>query len=357
MDFENDEPEISVVVPVYNGVKDGLKECLSSILNQTYKNIELIVINDYSGDQSEMVINSFCDLNGQLPITHIRHEVNQGISSTWNEGIKLSKGSYILLIQQDCILQDRNALSKAISIVRKFKIPVLSGAPNYNLSSLNKFQTIFIIRTNKFIFPKSGLINIGLTENKCDIINREVFKTAGYFDENLKFAGEDFIFSSRVRKRDFRICFSADFGYTNNLMGENSLIKLLRKEFTYGKYLPAIYIEWRRNNFLKTVSSRIVTAKVMTRIKTIILPFVTILSLILLPFMIFTHSFLYIMFLIGLFLIWGIINAIQVSIAKKTLGMIRINSFFGFYISYILDFSYSIGVLTGLFQFLKNGRL
>ena len=86
---EENIPLVSVVVPCYNHEK-YVKETIESIVNQTYKNIELIVIDDGSKDNSVKVIQELADKYG---FTFI-HRPNKGLSATLNEGIRLSKGKY-----------------------------------------------------------------------------------------------------------------------------------------------------------------------------------------------------------------------------------------------------------------------
>ncbi len=96
---ENNLPLVSVVVPCYNHEK-YVKETIESIINQTYKNIELIVIDDGSKDNSVQVIQEMADKHG---FTFV-HRPNKGLSATLNEGIRLSKGKYFCAIASDDIL-------------------------------------------------------------------------------------------------------------------------------------------------------------------------------------------------------------------------------------------------------------
>ena len=88
---------ISVIVPVYN-MEDKLERCLDSLVNQTYKNIEIIVINDGSKDNSINVINKYKKKYKNIVV--IDRE-NKGISVTRNEGIKIAKGDYIAFVDSD----------------------------------------------------------------------------------------------------------------------------------------------------------------------------------------------------------------------------------------------------------------
>lgn len=97
-------PLISVVMPVYNAEK-YLVEAIDSILEQTYKNFEFLIINDGSTDSSSIIIDTYAKQDSR--IIHVRNQ-NQGISLSLNHGITLAKGKYIARMDADDIsLADR----------------------------------------------------------------------------------------------------------------------------------------------------------------------------------------------------------------------------------------------------------
>lgn len=89
-------PVISVIMPVYNAGK-YLHEAIESILNQTYTNFELIIINDGSTDNSEAVIRNFNDQR----IVYVKNEKNLKIVETLNKGILLARGIYVARMDAD----------------------------------------------------------------------------------------------------------------------------------------------------------------------------------------------------------------------------------------------------------------
>ena len=103
-------PEISIVLPAYN-CESFLKEAIESILNQTFKDFELIIINDGSTDKTEDVIKSFSDPR----IIYLKNEKNSGLVYTLNKGIDIAKGKYIARMDGDDIaLPARLVKQKAI---------------------------------------------------------------------------------------------------------------------------------------------------------------------------------------------------------------------------------------------------
>ncbi len=96
-------PKVSVIMPVYNGEK-YLREAIESILSQTFKNFEFIIINDGSTDKTEDIILSYRDPR----IVYIKNEINLKIVETLNKGLAYASGEYIARMDADDIsLPDR----------------------------------------------------------------------------------------------------------------------------------------------------------------------------------------------------------------------------------------------------------
>ena len=88
---------ISIVVPIYNAEK-YLEQCIDSILNQSYKNIEVLLVNDGSIDNSKEIIDKYEKIDNRIKVFH---KENKGVSSARNTGIKEAKGNYITFIDAD----------------------------------------------------------------------------------------------------------------------------------------------------------------------------------------------------------------------------------------------------------------
>lgn len=88
---------VSIIVPVYN-TQNYLSNCINSILNQSYKNIEVILINDGSTDQSAEICDKYATLDSRVKVIH---QKNSGVSNARNTGIKKSNGSYISFVDSD----------------------------------------------------------------------------------------------------------------------------------------------------------------------------------------------------------------------------------------------------------------
>lgn len=100
--------KFSIIVPVYN-VELYLEKCINSILNQTYKNYELILIDDGSTDSSGKICDNYIDCNQFIRVIH---QANLGLSSARNKGIEIAKGQYIIFLDSDDYWYSDDVLSK-----------------------------------------------------------------------------------------------------------------------------------------------------------------------------------------------------------------------------------------------------
>ena len=91
------EPLISVVVPIYN-VEQYLERCINSILQQTYQNLEIILVDDGSPDNSGVICDSYLSLDQRIKVIHKK---NGGLSDARNAGLEIASGEFIAFIDSD----------------------------------------------------------------------------------------------------------------------------------------------------------------------------------------------------------------------------------------------------------------
>ena len=88
---------ISVIVPIYK-VENYLKKCLDSIVNQTYKNLEIILIDDGSPDNCGKICDEYAKKDERIKVIH---KENEGVSIARNAGLKIASGDYIAFVDVD----------------------------------------------------------------------------------------------------------------------------------------------------------------------------------------------------------------------------------------------------------------
>ena len=117
--------KFSIIVPVYN-VEDYVIKCLDSIYNQTYKNYEVIIVNDGSTDNSLAKVKEFCQKKKNFLVFN---KTNGGLSDARNYGLKKISGDYLLFIDSDDYIE-KDLLQKINEVVRQDKPDVLRLALN-----------------------------------------------------------------------------------------------------------------------------------------------------------------------------------------------------------------------------------
>lgn len=90
-------PDVSVIVPVYNAEKTIIR-CVESICKQSYRNIEIILIDDGSSDKSYEICEKLSCQDSRI---HVYRQKNKGVSSARNNGINQAKGNYICFVDSD----------------------------------------------------------------------------------------------------------------------------------------------------------------------------------------------------------------------------------------------------------------
>jgi glycosyltransferase involved in cell wall biosynthesis len=186
-------PLVSVILPVYNGAA-YLREAIECILDQTYSNFELIIINDGSKDNSAVIIEQFYD-----PRIRFYRQTNQGLAATLNRAIGLAKGEYIARQDQDDISLPQR-FEKQVAFLLKHPEHGMIGTwaeimvgemetkrvhrhPTDDLTL--KFELLF---TNPFVHSSM-------------MIRREVFDRVGlYSTDSSRQPPEDFELWSRVAR-------------------------------------------------------------------------------------------------------------------------------------------------------------
>lgn len=180
---------LSIIVAAYN-VEKYIEKCLNSLMNQTYKDIEILVVNDGSSDNTEKIIKDYEKKNKKIKLLS---KTNGGLSDTRNYGVNHSKGEYITFVDGDDYVDEEMYEEMLDKMIRensdmcicnfkkiysnKIKIPKL----NYTLfenelvnNFLLKHDEIFSISCNK-IYKKEIIIN-----NNIFFINKAFFDDLGF---------------------------------------------------------------------------------------------------------------------------------------------------------------------------------
>src|SRR5690554_248619 len=113
---------ISLIIPIYN-VEDYLAQNLLSVKNQTYRNFEVILVNDGTTDLSASIAEDFVRVDERFKLIH---QENKGLSGARNTGLKEAKGDYVFYLDSDDILED-TALELLVNAAVKYQADVVQG--------------------------------------------------------------------------------------------------------------------------------------------------------------------------------------------------------------------------------------
>ncbi len=190
-------PKVSVIIPTYNRAK-LLPRAVNSVLNQTFKDFELIIVDDASTDNTEEVVKTFKDSR----IKYIKHRINKGGAAARNTGIKASKGEYIAFLDDD----DEWLPLKLEKQVFKFnesssKVGLIYTGFSRYLDGENKEREKHLPR------HKGKVLDICLagclTSPPEMLIRKELLKEIGGFDEKLKASQDADILIRLAQECDF----------------------------------------------------------------------------------------------------------------------------------------------------------
>lgn len=185
-----DNIKISVIIPVYNTEK-YLEKCLESVINQNFKEIEIIIINDHSIDNSLNIIEKYMKIDKRIVL--INKKENEGLLAVRKLGIKNAKGKYISFIDSDDWVE-QNYFSDMYEIASKknadvvisdFYTNFINGVQSYNIDQKDEKEEILNTNAIKNIFNGNAR---GILCNK--LIRKEVLKNNIFFYEDVSL-GED----------------------------------------------------------------------------------------------------------------------------------------------------------------------
>jgi glycosyltransferase involved in cell wall biosynthesis len=185
--------KISVIVPIYK-VEKYLTKCLDSIINQSYKNLEIILVDDGSPDNCPVICDEYAKRDNRIKVIHKR---NSGLSAARNTGIKMASGDYVSFIDSDDWL-DQGTFEHITSSLKDNRVDCLRMG-YYKNNDI--FETIVKLNVRKGLYEKdnfSELIDSFITgKEPCFscllIIKRETLQKTNLFDENMMFL-EDYCF-------------------------------------------------------------------------------------------------------------------------------------------------------------------
>jgi len=245
--------KVSIIIPSFNTPKKWLLKCLSSVMAQTLKEIEIIIINDGSTNGNEKILDSFAEKDKRIRVIH---QENKGVSAARNAGLPVAAGKYVTFVDSDDRLAP-DAIETAYRLAEEnncqaagFVMRTLNGIKKYTCPLLlppekkldkNYLETKALKRI--ISYPKNGNLIPGGTK----IIRKDFLERTGLkFNERLKI-GEDTVY-----------CFEL-------LCLLDSLIYTDRIGYFYNKNQTSATANFRRDAYLMERSARAEYNKILER--------------------------------------------------------------------------------------------
>lgn len=220
--------KVSIVVPVYNA-SSTIERCVNSIIEQTYRDLEIILINDGSKDNSLNILNDLAKKDKRI---FVKTQKNCGVAITRNKGIKLATGKYIMFIDNDDYI-DNDYVETYLKIIETKKVNVVMGG--YRREDNNKLlfsKTISNTPWSKYIImaPWAKIYDRDyLLHNKIEFYSYPI--------------GEDVYFTMKLIALNAKFYITEYIGYTwyyNDVSVSNTKQKGIKKNIDIFKLLDNI---------------------------------------------------------------------------------------------------------------------
>ena len=227
---------ISIIVPIYN-VEKYLNKCIESIVNQTYENIEIILIDDGSNDNSGIICDEYAKKDNRIIVVH---KGNGGVSSARNKGLKIAKGEWISFVDADDWIEQTFCQTLLNKVTQEQADIALCG---YNRITDNRIEKInannqeVFLNSNEYLVkslnPQTGF---GFCHMK--LIKKEVLKSIS-FNERIE-VGEDALFNIQLSTYIKKAVFLKQPLY-NYRINNQSVVKRYDENYA-NKYLKSMKI-------------------------------------------------------------------------------------------------------------------
>jgi poly-beta-1,6-N-acetyl-D-glucosamine synthase len=242
-ELKNYEPLVSVVIPAWNE-EVGIITTIKSVLSNTYKNIEVIVINDGSTDNTETVVKNFIQINGEIKkFVKYYSQSNAGKGTALNNGIKKSKGEIILTMDADSA-HDTKAIE---NLVRYFQDPTVDALVG-NVKVTNTHTIVGLLQKLEYIFGfyfkrVHSIFNAEyIFGGACAAFRKKTtFDKLGLFDTQNK--TEDIEYSMRIKLNGLKAVYGEDvITYTE---GASDLVGLYKQRLRWKKGRIDTFIKYK----------------------------------------------------------------------------------------------------------------
>ena len=239
--------DISIIVPIYNSEKH-IKKCIDSLVNQTYKNIEIILVNDGSTDNTENIIKEYRDKR----IKYFENK-NHGIGYSRNFGIKKAIGKYIMFVDSDDYLE-LDACCKVINNIKDSDMLVF----NFNKITNNNKEKVKIneFKASSLKDNPSLLLDINLSPWNKAYKRELIVKNNVKFEEQLKY--EDATFVSYSLDKASKISYMDEYLYDYVIHSKSETTIRDEKVFDIIKIVDKVRVYFKDKDYMKETINKLI---------------------------------------------------------------------------------------------------
>lgn len=211
---------VSVIIPCFDQA-EYLSQAINSVLNQTYKHYEIIVVDDCSPDNTDAIARLY-------PVNYIRHLQNRGLPTSRNNGIKIAKGERILCLDSSDTIEP-TMLEKCVDI---------EGVAVVGVHNFGDREEAWVLPYNDLsleAFKQQNRITC------CSMFDKKDWEMVGGFDENMRYGKEDYDFWLSLLEKGVKFTAVNDylFNYRAHGIGMAQQADMMEKEilkYTHNKH-------------------------------------------------------------------------------------------------------------------------
>lgn len=242
---------ITIVIPCYND-EEYIERCILSCINQTYKNLEIVVVNDGSKDSSPEVINRLANSDDRIIVIN---KENGGLSSARNKALEIFKGDYIYFLDADDYLWP-TSMEYLLSIMLKYKVDIV-----YSFTNRGNVNPMILESDIEIKNHDEAILSYLKGENFSESCCAKLFKR--YIFEKLKFEEgrihEDTFITYQILATTQSIAITKFNGYisavrensiTHSKFGNKNYDKVIASKNIYEYYKETKYLDLAYNKYV-----------------------------------------------------------------------------------------------------------
>lgn len=204
-------PSISIIIPVYNG-EAFVEKCLTSVLNQTMKELQIIVVDDGSSDGTYAILERFASKDSRMEIIH---QKNCGVAKARNKGLSSARGEWIMFVDSDDTI-DNDYCANMLEVANMLNVDVL-----ISYSSLGEEKKIYLLEERKKLILASLSYDEASFTFNIDAPWGKLFRNSILQKKHIKFPekltrSEDALFCASVYENVANIGAMNRSGYIHN---------------------------------------------------------------------------------------------------------------------------------------------